>query len=138
MYDLINPKMLRQSWEESWNRGDFKGLNRILAPDYVPHHPLNPVMGAEGLQQFIGIFQEAFPDLVFSVDDIISAQDKVVVRWSMRGTHQVDLLGIPPTGKAATLTGISIYRFEDGHTVESWDEVDIWNLLYQLGVLQTQ
>jgi len=135
MLEPLNLDTLRQRWEASWKHGGLETLNTFLAPGYTPHHPLNPVTGPDGMRHFIDCFQQAFPDLVFKIDDIIESLDKVVVRWSMSGTHLGELMGVPASGRRATLTGISIYRFEEGMTVESWDEINIWSLLYQLGVM---
>jgi predicted ester cyclase len=66
---------------------------------------------------------------------MIAEGDKVAIRWAARGTHQGELLGIQPTGKQATWTGISIYRFADGKIVEAWWSKDVLGLLQQLGVI---
>jgi steroid delta-isomerase-like uncharacterized protein len=126
---------LRMSWEGIWNRGNLETLDSILDNSYLSHHPINPVLGPEGVKQMVAAFQAAFPDLEFSIQEMIAAQDKVVVRWTMRGTHLHELMGLPATGKRAELSGISIYRFVDGKTVESWDEVDFLRLLSQLEAL---
>jgi steroid delta-isomerase-like uncharacterized protein len=125
---------VRHSWDEIWNSSNLELLDSILDNCYLSHHLLNPVMGPEGVKQMVAAFQAAFPDLEFVIQDLIAAGDKVVMRWTMVGTHMHELMGIPATGKRADLSGISIYRFVDGKTVESWDEVDFLRLLSQLEV----
>jgi steroid delta-isomerase-like uncharacterized protein len=77
----------------------------------------------------------AFPDLKLMVEDQIAEGDKVVTRWSATGTHQGELLGIPPTGKQTTATGITIDRIQGGKIVETWTHWDNLGLLQQLGVV---
>ena len=127
---------VRHSWDEIWNSSNLELLDSILNNCYLSHHLLNPVMGPEGVKQMVAAFQAAFPDLEFVIQDLIAAGDKVVMRWTMVGTHMHELMGIPATGKRAELSGISIYRFVDGKTVESWDEVDFLRLLSQLEVFR--
>jgi len=76
------------------------------------------------------MYLAAFPDLHFTFEDLIAEGDKVVVRWTSRGTQQGELMGIPPTGKQFSATGIEIYRLEGGKIVEHWLESD------NLGMLQ--
>jgi steroid delta-isomerase-like uncharacterized protein len=79
------------------------------------------------------MYRAAFPDLQFTVEDIIDQDDRVVIRWSSRGTHQGELMGLAPTGKIVTVTGISIDRFADGKVAESWTNWDVLGLMRQLG-----
>ena len=123
---------IRSSWEESWNWGKLDALDNLFAAEFTPHHPINPVLGAEGVKQFVASFQEAFTDLEFAIKDIFSAGERLVIRWEMHGTHTHQLMDIPPTRKCAQLTGISIYRLVEGRAVESWAQVDILSLLNQL------
>jgi predicted ester cyclase len=74
----------------------------------------------------------AFPDLRYTVEDMVSEGDKVVARWHWEGTHDGVFRDIPPTGKRVSLTGIVIYRLDGGKVVERWVEVGMENLLRQL------
>jgi len=76
----------------------------------------------------------AFPDLRVTLEDVIPAGDKVVVRWTDRGTHQGEFLGVAPTGRRVTTTGITIFRFAGGKVVEQWTNWDTLSLMSQLGV----
>jgi steroid delta-isomerase-like uncharacterized protein len=82
----------------------------------------------------LGTFS-AFPDLKRPVEDLVAEGDKVVARWSSVGTHEGDFMGIPPTGKTVTTTGITIFRLEDGKIVEEWSESDMVGMLQQVGAL---
>jgi len=70
-----------------------------------------------------------------SVEEEMAAGDKEVVRWTIRGTHTGELMGIPPTGKQVAWTGITIYRLADGKIVEEKGEEDALGFLQQLGVV---
>jgi predicted ester cyclase len=77
----------------------------------------------------------AFPDGQYSMDDLIAEGDKVVLRWTFRGTHKGELMGIPATGEQVTMAGISIYHFANGMLAEIWENYDKFGLLQQLGVI---
>src|SRR5205823_14624824 len=91
--------------------------------------------GIEGSKQFIAMYLTAFPDVHFTVEDIIAEGDKVVTRLTVRGTQQGAFMGIPATGKQTTSTGIDINRIVDGKSVEHWLEMDTLGLLQQLGAV---
>lgn len=126
---------MRNALERSWNRGELEQVDRFTASAYTPRNVLNPVLGAEGVKQFIAAFRLAFPDLAFEAQETFTSGDRLVVRWALSGVQRGELFGLPPSGRPATLTGISIYRLEDGRAVESWEEINLLGLLYQLGAL---
>ena len=82
-------------------------------------------------------YRRAFPDARYTIEEMIADQDKVVIRWSGTGTHLGELMGIPPTGRRVTVTGISIGRYEGGKLVEEWLNFDALGLFQQLGVIPT-
>lgn len=75
------------------------------------------------------------PDFHVTMEDVIAEGDKVAGRWTAHGTHEDELVGIPPTGKEATWTGMTIYRLAGGEIVEAWWSRDMLGLLIQLGVV---
>jgi steroid delta-isomerase-like uncharacterized protein len=116
--------------------GEFGSRGRTNSPDFVEHSPQPGIPpDREGLKQLVTVYRTAFPDTQFTVEDLIVEGDKAVVRWTARGTHQQELMGIPPTGKQATVTGIDIYRIKNGMTAEHWGNFDQLGLLQQLGVI---
>jgi steroid delta-isomerase-like uncharacterized protein len=119
-----NKALVRRIFEEVWNQGKMARIAEFYSPAAVEHTSSGPVHGQEGLKQYIMMYRTAFPDAHYTVEDQIAEGDKVVTRWSGRGTHQGPLMGIPPTGKQGTVTGISIDRFEGGKIVETWTELD--------------
>ena len=109
-------------------------LEELVAPDYVYHGPFGE-MDLEGVKPLYTAFLTAFPDAHVVVEDLIAEGDKVVARFTMRGTHQGEFIGISPTGKQVSWTGIEIARIEDDKLVEGWVSSDYLGLLQQLGVI---
>jgi steroid delta-isomerase-like uncharacterized protein len=91
--------------------------------------------GMEGFKLLAGMFRTAFPDYKDTVEDLIAEGDKVVARWSFRGTHQGDFQGVPPTGKEAAITGISVFRLINGKITDDWTIFDLLGLMQQLGAI---
>jgi len=81
------------------------------------------------------MFRSAFPDVHFSVEDQVVEGDKVVTRWRGSGTHQGNLMGIPPTGNRVSFVGITINRLEDGKVAEEWQIFDALGMMQQLGAI---
>jgi steroid delta-isomerase-like uncharacterized protein len=111
------------------------GVDAFVAPNIIDHSlPPGAPGEIEGVRQTITMFLTAFPDLNLTLEDIIAEGDKVVVRWTMRGTHQGASLGMPPTGKQFTLPGISLLRLDGGMAAETWVSYDQLAMLQQLGL----
>ena len=91
--------------------------------------------GLEGIKKVITGTRASFPDLHHTLEDVIPAQDKVIVRFKFHGTHQGEYRGIAPTGKAVTYTGIGIWRIDDGKLAEHWSNIDLYGLMQQLGAV---
>lgn len=93
--------------------------------------------GVAGLRTFYGMAWAAFPDGQLHVDDVVAEGDRVAVRYRLTATHQGPFMGIPATGKAITLNGMTILRFANGRCVKRWQQADNLGLLQQLGVVPT-
>jgi steroid delta-isomerase-like uncharacterized protein len=118
--------LVRRFHEEAWNKGNVAAVDEFMAADYVDYPiPSGLPPGTEGLKQTITTYRTAFPDLKATVDDIFAEGDRVAYRWSTRGTHLGDWLGIPPTGNHMAATGISIFRIAGGKVVEGWTSMDL-------------
>ncbi len=76
----------------------------------------------------------AFPDLQVTVQDQIAEGDRVVTRWSVHATHKGDFMGLPPTGRAVTVTAIHIHQVVDGRIATLWEQFDMLSLRQQLGL----
>ena len=133
-----NKTLARRSWELASQRNP-DALEEVYAPDVAWHEPDQGVQGLEEVKQYYSKYLSAFPDLSFTVEDVIAEGDKVVTRWTVRGTHQGEIEEFgPPTGKQAELQGITIHRIEGGKIVEEWNRYDNLSLLQQLGLAPEQ
>jgi predicted ester cyclase len=136
-------KAIARRWHtDLWGGGDLDRAlalaEQIVAADYVDHAmPPGLAPGIAGLKQQLRIFYTGLPDIYSTADELIGEGDKVVVRWHGGGTHNGEFFGIPPTGAAATTTGIHIFRIADSKIVEHWGNSDDLGMLRQLGVIPT-
>ena len=132
-----NRKVARQFFEDVFTKGAIETVDEIFADDYVGHSSANlrrPIKGPAGIKRFVQMYRQAFPDIEFKFEDILTQGDKVAVRWTTVGTHKAALFGIPPTGKRMTVTGIGIAQIAGGRIGVSFSEVDMLSLDTQLGV----
>jgi predicted ester cyclase len=128
----------RRLLEESFNDGKLELADQLIAPEAVNHDPAEPadlrgLRGPELFKRTVTMYRAAFPDVRITVDDVIAAGDKVVLRWHSEGTHRGELAGYAPTGARGSVTGISIDLWKDEKVVESWSEWDNLGLARQLG-----
>lgn len=112
-------------------------VDELLDADYIGRFPPNPdVVGREAIKRFNRETRTAFPDLRLSLDELIAAGDRVVVRWTMRGTHLGEMRGgIPPTGRPFAVTGTTTNRLAGGRIAEAWGNIDLLGLMLQLGLV---
>lgn len=130
-----NKAVVRRYYEDVLNRGNIYALDELAVAQYDEHDPLpGQANGIEGLRQRVEMLRNAFHPQ-FTIEDIIAEQDKVVVRWTNRGTHVGEFMGLPATGKSFTIAGIDIHRLQDGKMAEHWHVVDQFGQLQQLGVI---
>ena len=130
-----NKKVVRRYFNEVLNAGNLKKIKELIAQDYVSHYPAGYELGGgpEDVEQIVTSVREAFPDVQFTVDDLIAEGEKVVCRWTFKGVQAGNFMGIPPTGREATVVGIAIYRVVDGQISEAWVAWDVLGLMRQLG-----
>lgn len=132
-----NKAVTRRFLEEIFTAGNLALVEELFAPDYVLHDPSVPqeVRGPEGMKQYVAMYRAAYPDTRFTIEDQIAEGDEVVTRWVGRGTHQGELMGIAPTGRVVTVTGIEIDRIAGGKIEETWVSYDALGMMQQLGVV---
>ena len=131
-----NKEIASRLHEEVVNQKNLSALEDYVATEVVWHNPppgLAP--GMEGYKQFFPMVYAAFPDWHSAIEDVIAEGDKVVHRFSGRGTHEGEWMGIAPTGKQVTVAGIIIYRVVGNKIVEEWIQYDIMGLMQQLGAV---
>jgi steroid delta-isomerase-like uncharacterized protein len=131
-----NKALTRRFYEEVFNNKNMAGVDAFVAPNIIDHSlPPGAPGGIESVRQAITMLLTAFPDLHLTLEDLIAEGNRVVVHWTMRGTHQGASLGMPPTGKQFTMPGVSLLRLESGTAVEAWIVQDQLSMLQQLGLV---
>ncbi len=124
-------------FEEVVNKGNLAVIDEIVAADFVqPDAPPGITTDREGMKQFFTMAHSGFPDFHSTLEDMFAEGDKVVQRFTARGTHRGEWMGIPPTGKQIAVQGIAIHRIAEGKIVEGWTSMDMLGALQQLGVVQ--
>ena len=113
--------------------GDVEGLHAILSPDYVVHP--EEARGVEGLTAMVQAYRAALSGLNVTIEHQFSSGDYVATRTTIRGRHEGELMGAPPTGRDVEFGGLTISRCRDGRIEEEWELVDVPALLTQIGVL---
>jgi steroid delta-isomerase-like uncharacterized protein len=131
-----NKKIARRLIEEGWNKGRMEAVDELVATGCRFHDPVFPSLtsGAENYKEHIRMCRSAFPDLKFTVEDMIAERNEVVAHWTVRGTHRGQFLGMQPTEKSATVSGTTIYRIDKGKITESWADWNLLSLMEQLGL----
>jgi steroid delta-isomerase-like uncharacterized protein len=139
---MVDPKQLITSFvDELWNERRLEMADAIFADDCLTHQlrsgaPADAVpRGPEAIKEHIRGWIAGFPDLHFSIEQIFSEGERVVMQLLMEGTHQGAWLGIPATGKKLSIRMFTIHRVVDGRIVEDWVLVESLGVFQQLGVI---
>jgi steroid delta-isomerase-like uncharacterized protein len=129
---------VRRYFKEVWSEGRLDVLDELLTEDYVNHTPStpNPPSGPAGLKPIVAAFRQAFPDLQFTVEDVIVEGDRVAARVRMQGTHTGPLFGIAPTRRRVSVEQLNVELFRAGRIAEHWRVTDELGLMRQLGVIE--
>jgi len=127
-----NKTAVRDCFEHA-SQGNFEALHTVLSPDYVLHP--DEVRGAEGLAEMVQGYRDAFADLHVTIEHQFAEGDYVGTRSTIRGRHEGELMGTPPSGRQVEFTSLTISRCRDGKIEEEWELVDTIALLRQVGAL---
>ena len=117
--------------------GNLAAVDELFSQDIAFHDPAAPedLQGTEAVKQFFSALHVAFPDLYFTVDELFAVEDKVAARWTVRGTHKGELMGIAPTKNQVTVSGVDIFHIMAGKIHEVWVSLDTLKFMQQLGVV---
>jgi steroid delta-isomerase-like uncharacterized protein len=131
-----NKKIVRRVFEEPW-KGNLAVVDELVASNYIGYDPAvpEPLRGPAGVKEFISTYREAFPDARITVEQQLAEGNLVATRWSGRGTHEGELMGIEPTGTQVTVSGLTISRLEGGKIVEEFLNWDTLGMMQQLGAI---
>lgn len=130
-----NKTLEHRMYEEIFNKKTLGAVEQFYATNWVNHNPLpGMAAGLEGMKQQHTMINAAFPDMQVKLEDVIAEGDKVACRWIATATHKGEFMGIPPTGKQVTMTGIHVDRIAGGKIVETWGLSDALGVMQQLGI----
>ncbi len=128
-------KRLMERFVEFINTASEKLADELISPKAIFHVPgrPEPVVGPAGYLEIIGMMRGGFPDIRWTLEETIAEGDNVAARFTMRGTHQGNFFGVPPTGKKIAVQAMNFYRWSNGQIVGERGQPDLLGLLQQIG-----
>jgi len=123
-------------FERAWNEGTYDETN--FTSDYRAHGITEGPADLAGEREVVAAFRTAFPDLHKHPEDVLADGDRVALRYTMHGTHEGELMGVPASGAEVNATGTYVYRLQDGRIVESWLNYDAMGIMQQIGAIDGQ
>lgn len=130
-----NKAQQRRVYEEVINKANLAIIPELIAPEYVFHNPLGiEAKGPEGFKQMVTMLRAAFPDIHCTIDDMVGEGDQTATRATLTCTFKGEMMGIPPTGRKATLSGFLFAKWKGGKEVEAWESIDTLAWYQQLGI----
>jgi predicted ester cyclase len=131
-------KQMACEYIKAFGEGDEAWLRRHIAPEFCRNDPGLPfeVRGPDGVKQLADGFLAGIPDMALFIEDVVGEGEKVLVRVRAKGTHNGELMGIPPTGKPVEVDVLDLFQFRDGILIEQWALIDNLGMLRQIGVTQ--
>jgi len=130
-----NKAIVRRFFEEGPSKGNLNVADELLSSDFILHVPLPSSPGIEGINEVITACRAAFEHLNVTVEDMIAEGNTVAARFTARGIHKGNFMGLHATEKPVTMTGIEIFLIKDGKIVELWGEANLLGLMQQLGII---
>ncbi len=137
MSDEQNKAIVRRYSDEFVNQKNLDLADAIFADNFTLHDPLipMPVYGRERFREMLAELIKSFPDFHYTSEEEVWQGDKVVIRWTFRGTHQGEFLSVAPTGKSVTMSGIDLLYLANGRIERLRVEANLLSLMQQLGAL---
>jgi steroid delta-isomerase-like uncharacterized protein len=118
------------------DQGKMEDVGRFFSDDTIFHEPGGVILrGRDELKAEIDRIHSAFPDIGHTIEDLIAADDKVVARFSITGTHEGEFVGVLPTGRRVKFTATVIYHFVGGKIAEAWIDWDAWGVMQGIGAV---
>ena len=130
-----NKTIVRRLYDEVWNKRRLEVIDALISPSHALNDPLasDAQVGPKLYKQRVVELTTSFPDLHFSIEDMIAEKGKVVACWTISGTHKGELMDIPATGKKVSVEGITIHHVTNGKILDSYARWDVLGLMRQLG-----
>lgn len=126
---------MRRFVDEVINKQCLAVIDEVVHPDYVFRTPGQELNGRQALKKFFTAYHTAFPDLNVAIDDFVCADNKAVLLFTLTGTHENELMGIPATGKQVNINGMTCSRVENGQITEEWELLDQLSMFQQLEIV---
>jgi steroid delta-isomerase-like uncharacterized protein len=131
-----NKELLQKFYDEVVNGGNVDLIDEMLSDDFEEHEDFPGIgPGRDGVKQFFTMFRGAFPDVTMTPDHIVAEGDIAVGNVRMRGTHQGEFMGVPPTGKQIDVRAIDVVQFRDRIATAHWGVTDAMTMMQQLGAM---
>lgn len=124
---------------QGFNEQDPTVLSEVVTEDVVVHGLFGvdgDVHGVDEYGEWAMSMLGGIPDADIEIQEYLETDNRVTVRWTVTGTHQNDLFGLPPTEESFEITGLAIFRMEDGKIAEKWYQQDDLGMLQQTGVVE--
>lgn len=137
MTEHDNVRVAREAFD-AWNAHDAGRYVRLLDSDFVAESDAlpEPVRGSDAQREVVEMFLRAFPDLTFTIQELLPVGDRVVARWEAAGTHRGELMGLPPTNRrTAGINGCTVMQVRNGRLLREWVYWDTARMLRQLGAI---
>jgi steroid delta-isomerase-like uncharacterized protein len=125
-----NKAAVRDCFENA-SQGNFEALHAIVSPDYVLHP--EGIRGVDGLTEMAQAYRSAFADLRVKIEHQFAVGDYVATRCTIRGRHEGELMGVPPSGREVEFSSLTISRCRDGKVEEEWELADTMTVMRQVG-----
>lgn len=132
-----NNSIVRRLYEQIWNKKRLEVLNELISPSHALHGPnfSGSSIGPEAYKRIVALWVAGFPDLRFTIEDTVAEKDKVVVVWTISGTHKGEYRGVAATNKKVSVDGITVHYLANGKIMDTFANWDTWGLMQQLGLV---
>lgn len=133
-----NADLIRRWFEEVWNQGREATIDELCSKQAIGHgqtHDGTDIVGPEHFKEFWRGFRAGFSTIHVEIHQTIEQGDTVMARWTLTAKHTGPFMGVQPSGKLLTTTGMSVQRFVGGQIVEAWDNWDQLGAFAQLGAV---
>jgi steroid delta-isomerase-like uncharacterized protein len=130
-----NKAIVRRLYEEVWNKRRLEVVDELISPSHALNDPIvsSSQIGPELYKRRVVELTTSFPDLRFTIEDIIAEKGKFVVSWIISGTHKGEFMDILATGRKVSVEGITIHHITNGKILDSCARWDVLGLMRQLG-----
>jgi len=139
MSEHENVALVKRWFQEVWNEGRTETVMELLTPKVMGIGQVedgSTITTPEEFLVFMKRLRGAFPNIQFKLEDVFGSGDKVAARWTMRGKHTGDHLGVAASGKDVAIRGISMITIRGGKLVEGWDNWDQLKMMQEIGAVE--